>query len=268
MSKRIALVTGGNKGIGWELCLRLKDAGYQVFSASRSKSLPQGMDGIRQISVDFSNSLETRTFAEKFSLDHGAPDVLVNNAGYGAFYEWAKFPKDEIARQVQVLFSSPVELCRIFAPLMAERGGGVILNLSSLATLYPLPFMPLYNAAKAALSSFSQSLILEYSHSPAIIDFRMGDVRTNFNNSTTKQIDCSPNMKSTWTRMEKQLKSSVSSQYAAKQIYFRIHTGKSGIFFGGNWFHSRFLPTIFRIIPSTILKKMISYWYGTSKQIS
>jgi len=266
--KGIALVTGGTKGIGKALCLRLKDAGYQVFSASRSKSLPQGMDGVTQISVDFSNFQETRNFAEKFLEQFGAPDVLVNNAGYGAFYEWGKFPKEEITRQIQVLFSSPVELCRIFAPVMAERGGGVILNLSSLATLYPLPFMPLYNAGKAALSSFSQTLMLEYRHSLAIIDFRMGNVRTNFNDCASRQVDCSPNVKSTWTRMEKQLKSSISSQYAAKQIYFRIYTGKSGIFFGGNWFHSRFLPTIFRIIPSKILKKLISCWYGTSKRIS
>jgi short-subunit dehydrogenase len=268
MSKGIALVTGGTKGIGKALCLRLKDAGYQVFSASRSNSLPQGMDGITQISVDFSNSEETRSFAEKFLADYGAPVVLVNNAGYGAFYEWSEFPDEEITRQIQVLFSSPVELCRIFAPMMAEQGRGVIVNLSSLATLYPLPFMPLYNAGKAALSSFSQSLILEYNHSPAIIDFRMGDVRTNFNDSTTKQIDCSPNMMSTWARMEKQLKSSISTQYAAKQIYFRIYTGKSGIFFGGSWFHSRFLPTFFRFISSTILKNLISYWYGTSKRVS
>jgi NAD(P)-dependent dehydrogenase (short-subunit alcohol dehydrogenase family) len=143
MKKGIALVTGGSKGIGRALCLRLKDAGYQVFSASRSKSLPQGMDEITQISVDFSNSEETRSFAEKFLADNGVPVVLVNNAGYGAFYEWADFPKEEINRQIQVLFSSPVELCRIFAPAMAEQSRGVIVNLSSLATLYPLPFMPL-----------------------------------------------------------------------------------------------------------------------------
>jgi short-subunit dehydrogenase len=261
MSKGIALVTGGTKGIGKALCLRLKDAGYQVFSASRSKSLPQGMDGISHISVDFSNSEETRSFAEKFFADYGAPKVLINNAGYGAFYEWVEFPEEEIIRQVQVLFSSPVELCRIFAPAMAEQSRGVIVNLSSLATLYPLPFMPLYNAGKAALSSFSQTLMLEYNHSPAIIDFRMGDVRTDFNLSARKQDNHSEPMKWAWTQIDKQLQASISPDRAAQQIFSRIQSAKSGTYFGGGWFHALFLPFMDRFLPNFIRLFLIKQWY-------
>jgi len=261
MSQVIALVTGGTKGIGKALCLRLKDAGYQVFSASRSNSLPQGMDGITQISVDFSNSDETPSFAEKFLADYGAPDVLVNNAGYGTFYEWSEFPMEEVTRQIQVLFASPVELCRIFAPIMAEQGRGVIVNLSSLATLYPLPFMPLYNAGKAALSSFSQTLMLEYNHSPAIIDFRMGDVRTDFNCSASKQGNYSEKMKRAWTQIDKQLQASITPDRAAQQIFSRIQSAKSGTYFGGGWFHALFLPVVDRILPTKLKNYFIRFWY-------
>jgi NAD(P)-dependent dehydrogenase (short-subunit alcohol dehydrogenase family) len=261
MSKGIALVTGGTKGIGKALCLLLKDAGYQVFSASRSKSLPQGMDGITQISVDFSNSEETRSFAEKFLADFGAPVVLINNAGYGAFYEWGKFPEEEINLQVQVLFSSPVELCRIFAPAMAEQSRGVIVNLSSLATLYPLPFMPLYNAGKAALSSFSQTLMLEYIHSPAIIDFRMGNVRTDFNCSASKQGNHSEKMTSTWTQIDEQLQASILPDRAAQQIFSRIQSAKSGTYFGGGCFHVLFLPFVDRFLPTKLKNYLIRFWY-------
>ena len=261
MSKGIALVTGGTKGIGKALCLLLKDAGYQVFSASRSKRLPQGMDGITQISVDFSNPEETRSIAEKFLADYGSPEVLINNAGYGAFYEWAEFPEEEINRQVQVLFSSPVELCRIFAPAMAKQSRGVIVNLSSLATLYPVPFMPLYNAGKAALSSFSQTLMLEYNHSPAIIDFRMGDVRTDFNFSASKQGDHAEKMKSAWTQIDKQLHASISPDRAAQQIFLRIQSTKSGTYFGGGWFHAQFLPMVYQFLPNFIRSFLIKQWY-------
>jgi len=261
MSQGIALVTGGTKGIGKALCLRLNDAGYQVFSASRSNSLPQGMDGITQISVDFSNSDETPSFAEKFLADYGAPDVLVNNAGYGTFYEWSEFPMEEVTRQIQVLFASPVELCRIFAPAMAEQSRGVIVNLSSLATLYPLPFMPLYNAGKAALSSFSQTLMLEYNHSPAIIDFRMGDVRTDFNLSASKQGNYSEKMKIAWTQIDKQLQASITPDRAAQQIFSRIQLAKSGTYFGGGWFHALFFPVVDRILPTKLKNYFIRFWY-------
>jgi len=262
MSNGIVLVTGGTKGIGKALCLLLKDAGYQVFSASRSKSLPQGMDGITQISVDFSSPEETRSFAKKFLADFGAPVVLINNAGYGAFYEWAEFPEEEITRQIQVLFSSPVELCRIFAPAMAEQSRGVIVNLSSLAILYPLPFMPLYNAGKAALSSFSQTLMLEYNHSPAIIDFRMGDVQTDFNRSASKPRDIQGFAKNAWAQVEKQLNESIPVEIAAYQILFRLNKENSGTFYGGSFFHRVFLPMVQCFLLPSQIRRLIRFWYS------
>ena len=134
MKKGIALVTGGSKGIGRALCLRLAQAGYQVFSASRSSKLDSEMNGITQLSVDLSDGTATQSFAREFIEQYGIPDILVNNAGYGAFFEWGEFPEEEINRQIQVLFSSPIQLCRVFAPAMSKKGRGLILNLSSLAT--------------------------------------------------------------------------------------------------------------------------------------
>jgi len=262
MSKGIALVTGGTKGIGKALCLRLKDAGYEVFSASRSKSLPQGMDGITQISVDFSNSLDTRSFAQKFLEQYGVPKLFINNAGYGAFYEWADFPEEEINRQIQVLFSSPVRLIRVFAPAMQKEGRGVILNLSSLATLYPLPYMPLYNAGKSALSSFTGSMMLEYYKYPKMIDFRMGDVRTSFNTATSRQETLNQSMSSAWQQIERQLNDSISVDTAVGQIFDSIRKKKSGIYYGGTFFHRLILPLVFGIFPNRLRIRLIRLWYG------
>ena len=261
MNKGTALVTGGSSGIGHALCIRLSCAGYRVISASRRVEYPRETPGVTQISVDFSDHLSTQCFAQGFIDEYGTPDLLVNNAGYGAFYEWKNFSKQEITRQIQVLFLSPVELCRVFAPAMAKQGRGVIVNLSSLATLYPLPYMPLYNASKAALSSFSESLMLEYRKNLTIIDFRMGDVRTEFNNSASKQEDYSKNMRSAWAQINKQLQSSITADQASEQICSTIRKNKSGTFFGGGWFHSRFLPNLFRLLPFSLRKEIIIRWY-------
>ena len=137
--------------------------------------------------LDLTLSKNSINFAEDFLEKVGIPDVLINNAGTGAFYDWENFPVKEIEKQINLLFTTPVYLSRVFAPLMAEKKSGVIVNISSLATLFPLPFMPMYNASKSALSSFSQSLMLEYSEYPKIIDAKFGDFKSEFNKSSSKQ---------------------------------------------------------------------------------
>ena len=262
MKKGIALVTGGSKGIGRALCLRFAQTGYQVFSASRNTKQLSDTVGITQISVDLSDGTATQSFAREFIEQYGVPDILVNNAGYGAFFEWGEFPEDEINRQIQVLFSSPVQLCRVFAPSMSKNGRGLILNLSSLATLYPLPYMPLYNAGKSALSSFTESMLLEYPNYPKFIDFRMGDVRTDFNLSANKQETNSDAMKKAWKQIDKQLQASIPPERAADQIFKRILKTKSGTYFGGSWFHSWFLPKVFRVLPTNLKNFFIRSWYS------
>lgn len=261
MSKGIALVSGGSRGIGRALCLRLAVTGYQVFSASRSAKLDSEMNGITQLSLDLSDADATQFFAREFLEHHGTPDIFVNNAGYGAFFEWGEFPDDEINRQVQVLFSSPVQLCRVFAPAMSKKGRGVILNLSSLATLYPLPYMPLYNAGKSALSSFTESMMLEYRTSPKFIDFRMGDVRTCFNTSAHRQGNLNKSMSSAWAQIEKQLENSITIESAVEQIFATIRKEKSGTFYGGTFFHLKVLPFAFRILPKSWQNLLIRKWY-------
>jgi short-subunit dehydrogenase len=262
MDKRIALVTGGSSGIGRSLCLKLAKEGYQVFSASRSKSLPDDMARITQIPVDFSSPERTICFAQEFIDQYGVPDLLVNNAGYGAFYEWGEFPDSEITKQMDVLFSAPVRLCRVFTPAMQKEGRGLILNLSSLATHYPLPYMPLYNAGKSALSSFTESMMLEYRNFPKFIDFRMGDVRTGFNAATSRQEKLNQSMSSALEQIEKQLDDSISVDTAVGQIFDRIRKKKSGIYYGGTFFHRLILPLVFRILPNRLRIRLIRLWYG------
>jgi short-subunit dehydrogenase len=261
MDKRIALVTGGSSGIGKSLCLKLAGEGYQVFSASRSNTLPDEMSAITQIPVEFSISGASSAFAQKFINQYGVPDLLVNNAGYGAFYEWAEFPESEITKQIEVLFSAPVRLCRVFAPAMQKEGRGLILNLSSLATLYPLPFMPLYNAGKSALSSFTESMMLEYPKFPRFIDYRMGDVRTDFNRSASKTTNFKDSTKNAWAQIEKQLNASITPKVAVGQIYNRIKKDKSGTFYGGTSFHCLILPFIYRHLSSSLKLFLIRWWY-------
>ena len=109
------------------------------FAKSKTRTI---IRSFTPIEFDLLQTEKISDFAQSFCKEHGVPDLLVNNAGCGAFFEWANFPESEIRNQINLLCTAPILMCRSFAPFMSNQKK-VIVNLSSLATLYPLPFMPL-----------------------------------------------------------------------------------------------------------------------------
>ena len=146
---------------------------------------------------------------------------------------------------------------------MAEIKKGTIVSISSLATLYPLPYMALYNAGKSALSSFTQSMMLEHSKYPRWIDYRLGDICTDFNESAPKQDSKiqSEIMKSAWHQIEKQLKESPTPQFAAKRLINYINHGRDGLLYGGSFFQARLAPFFYRFLNSSSLQKVLKLRY-------
>ena len=267
MSSPIALITGGSSGIGLALSELLIKEGYHVYSVSRNPERGPVSHHFTPLKFDLLETDKISAFAENFCNQFGVPDILVNNAGNGAFYEWDYFPPDEIKKQIDLLFTAPVMLCRSLAPHMSRGQRGTILNLSSLATLYPLPYMPLYNAGKSALSSFTRSMMLEYPNFPKWIDFKMGDVRTDFNESASKQDqkNLSPKAKFAWEQIDKQLKDSISVKVAARQILRSIQENQSTICHGGSFFHASFLVWVAKFLPIKVLNHLIKLWYKIQK---
>ncbi len=235
------LITGGSRGIGRALVERYAKSSVEVHAVSRNPSQFGNPENVRHHSFDLSSIANTRDFGEFFLAKFGVPDLVINNAGRGAFYSLASFPESEIVNQINLLFLTPILLAKTFAPEMKKKGMGTIVNLSSLATLYPLPFMPLYNAGKSALSSFTETMILEFPDYPKFIDFKMGDVRSQFNDHAAKNPceEWDGRMKNAWIQIENQLRSSPSPQVAARQISEVVDCDKSGVFYGGGWFQSK-----------------------------
>ena len=147
---------------------------------------------------------------------------------------------------------------------MQESGKGAIVNITSLATLFPLPFMPLYNAGKSGLSSFTQSLMLEYPEYPKLIDFRLGDVRTSFNQSAPKQNESKQPefMKKARRKIESQLEDSPLPASAVVQMMVVLRKKRSGVFYGGGLFQSRVAPLIARTLPFSLLRIILKARYG------
>ena len=111
------------------------------------------------------------------------------------------------------------------------------------------------------LCSYTESMMLEYPKFPRFIDFRMGDVRTDFNRSASKTTNFQDSTKNAWAQIEKQLNASITPKVAVGQIYNRIKKDKSGTFYGGTCFHCLFLPFIYRFLPYALKLFLIRWWY-------
>ena len=262
MKIKKALVTGGTSGIGLAICEELLQLGVEVYSVSRNPKKIEPQTNFHQLSLDLSDLNSVSQFGDEFIDQYGTPDLLVNNAGYGAFYEWKEFPREEIEKQISVLLTAPVLICKSFAPKMENIEQSTIVNITSLATLYPLPYMPLYNACKSGLSSFTQSMMLEYK-TLKWIDFRLGDIRTSFNKSVPKQSEesQSDSMKRAWKQIEKQLIESPLPYVAAQQIIVSLQKGKVGTIYGGGFFQSKLAPFFEIFLSTRFLIKILKVRY-------
>jgi short-subunit dehydrogenase len=263
MKIKKALVTGGTSGIGLAICEELLQLGVEVYSVSRNPKNIEAQTNFHQLPLDLSDLNAVSQFGDKFIEQYGTPDLLINNAGYGAFYEWKEFPRDEIEKQISVLLTAPVLLCKSFAPKMEKIEQSTIVNITSLATLYPLPYMPLYNACKSGLSSFTQSMMLEYK-TLKWIDFRLGDIRTSFNKSAPKQAEesQSDSMKRAWKQIEKQLDESPLPQVAAKQILRSLKKGRVGTIYGGGFFQARLAPFFESLLTNLMVREILKFRYN------
>jgi hypothetical protein len=108
-------------------------------------------------------------------------EILVNNAGFGAFGEFASMSEDEIMGQIQLNISALTQLTRLFLPSMLARGSGKIMNVASTAAFQPGPLMAVYYATKAYVLSFSEALANEVAGSGVVVScFCPGATLTGF----------------------------------------------------------------------------------------
>ena len=164
LSSKIALVTGGTKGLGLAVAERLLKAGATVVITARNK--PEENKDLHFISADLSNSKGTEKVINEVLARYGKLDILINNMGGsetspGGF---AVLKDEDWETSIQTNLISPVRLDRGFLPQMLERKSGVIIHIASIQGRLPLYDSTLpYAAAKAALINYSKGLSNEVS---------------------------------------------------------------------------------------------------------
>jgi hypothetical protein len=183
------LITGASGGIGYELAkLFARDHHNLVLVARSGDKLAQIANELQSLGVTVRTySLDlTQPPAPKFLFDQlqsegVAVEILINNAGFGAFGEFAQMSNDEIFGQIQLNIIALTELTRLFLPPMLARRCGRIMNVASTAGFQPGPLMAVYYATKAYVISFSEALANEVRHSGVTVTcFCPGATHTGF----------------------------------------------------------------------------------------
>jgi len=162
-----ALVTGATSGLGKEIALRLARDGMQVVVVGRD--VARGAAVVAQIEAAggqarfLAADLSDPTDIKRLAADVGDIDVLVNNAGRSVWAPTADMSVVDFDSMFASNVRAPYLLVGAFAPAMAERGSGSIINITSMAGRIGLPSGAAYGATKAALDSMTQSWTAEYS---------------------------------------------------------------------------------------------------------
>ncbi len=177
--RTVVLITGASSGIGLLTAGRLHALGYRVYGTSRrpgKHTVP-----FRMLEMDVTDTASVEAALAELMQEEGGVDVLVNNAGMGVGGPVEETPSAMIREQVDTVFLGMVEVTRRVLPLMRRRGGGRIVNVSSIAGRMGLPYQGYYSAAKFAMEGLSEALSIEVrSFGIDVVLIEPGDMRTGF----------------------------------------------------------------------------------------
>ncbi len=197
LNGKVAVVTGGTRGIGRGIAEALVEAGVNVYIGARSRReidktvaelnrLGEGKAG--GIVCDVRDYDQVRDLFSKVVTEFGGVDILINNAGIGFFGPVEMMTPDQFQSVIETNLNGVFYCCHEVIPLMKARGAGYIINISSLAGTNAHPKMAAYNASKFGLNGFSEALMQEVRHDGIKVSYIMpGSVNTEFGGDTPSE---------------------------------------------------------------------------------
>jgi uncharacterized protein len=183
------LITGASGGIGYELAKLFARERHNLILVARSgEKLTQVANDlqvagvtVRTFALDLGQPASPKFLYDQLQKDGVNIEVLVNNAGFGAYGDFAEMAEDEILGQINLNITALTELTRLFLPAMIARRSGRIMNVASTAAFQPGPLMAVYYATKAYVLSFSEAVANEVRNSGVTVTcFCPGPTRTGF----------------------------------------------------------------------------------------
>ena len=189
---QVAIVTGGSRGIGFAIAAALLAKGTHVAITGVNNEhlekaevelghIATGGARVLIFAADVRDQLAVQSLVEETVRRQGGLDILVNNAGVGWFGNLESQGHDDWRRVIDTNVTGIFNCCKAAVPHLRRRGGGYIINISSLAGSNPFAGGASYCASKAAVDAFSEALMQEVRHDGIRVSYiKPGSVNTDF----------------------------------------------------------------------------------------
>jgi short-subunit dehydrogenase len=269
---RTAFVTGASTGLGRAFTEMLLAAGIEVWGTSRDPARLPGHDRFHPVALELADGAA----AEKIFLDAdraaGGFDIVINNAGFGAFGAYAHTDFAIWEEQLRVMLVNTARLSHAALRGMLARRRGALVNVSSIAGEFGMPYQAVYNTIKAGLSALSESLMYELHDTGVIvIDFRPGDYCTDFEGSVRRPPQAAApaadsvngaRMARAWAAFTAMMQSGPDPVHAAAALQHALQRGRSGTVRTGRFFQAVLGPFLARFGSLALKRKIQEKYFG------
>ncbi len=258
MSK-VAVVTGASGGIGAEIAARLLELGYRVYDLSRHG----GETGIH-ISTDVSKEQDVASAFEKIGTEESGIDLLINNAGFGISGAVEFSDTDDVRKIFEVNVLGAFLCAKYALPLLRKRRGRIV-NVSSAAAIFSIPFQAFYSATKSALNSLTLALRCEVSRfGVSVCAVMPGDVRTGFTAARVKNEageEAYGNViASSVSVMEKDERNGMTPRYVAQKVC-KVATRKNVAPLYTIGFKYKIFAGLSKVLPTRFINAVVKKLY-------
>jgi NAD(P)-dependent dehydrogenase (short-subunit alcohol dehydrogenase family) len=193
LTDRVAVITGGSRGIGKAIAMDLAREGCKTVIAARNRDeLKQAEQGISKLNrdvlsveADVRRVNDVKSLVQSVEKRFGSADILVNNAGIGRFQEVLKMEEEDLHAIFETNLFGTFYCTKYFLPGMIEKQRGHVINIGSLAGKNNFAGGSAYCASKHALLSFAECLMLEVRHNNIkVTTICPGSVQTDFSETS------------------------------------------------------------------------------------
>ena len=260
---RTAFITGASTGLGRAFAEMLLREGVEVWGTARDPRRLASRARFHPVALELGDGVSAERLFQEAARDAGGFDIVINNAGFGVFGDFAGTDFAVWQRQFEVMLVNTARLSQVALRGMLVRRRGALVNVSSLAAEYPMPFQSAYNSVKAGLSALNESLMFETEGTGVIvIDLRPGDYRTDFDGSVQRPAELTdPRQRRVWAAFRALMESGPGPEHAADNLRRALARGRSGTVRTGRPFQAVIAPLLSRLGSLALRRRIIARYF-------